>query len=988
MKRFLLSVASAFMAAYGFAQSPAAKVSPAVQAQSVSIPLQIVVNQNPENPNGTLPLGMTGTQRNALETVIGQTTYDLQSNSSIQRRVINNGNGTISATWTFSSVNSWATRGTGYNYFNGNVWGTAPTAEIETERTGWPSLVTTSSGKEVILSHSTASSKIRQMTRNTIGSGTWSQFNLTNNLTEVWNRAAAGGPNGNTIHMIGVTAPTANGGSVYNGMDGAFMYSRSSNGGLSWDIVNYQIPGTDSSYFDSFDGDSYHIDAKGNTIAIVVGGLGTGVQLFKSTDNGVTWTKKDVLLSDVWFDEATSFVSTAFDSALYTSDGTVSVLIDDNNLCHVWYGAMKIANDVVGDGSINYFPGMNSIDYWNESMMEGMPISLAGALDIDGNGALDLLTGNAGDDTGQYRFSGLASHPQAGIDSAGCLYVVYSAIREDLDNGSQHYRHTYVMKSCNGGCSWSFPIDVTDVNGGGNNFKECVFASIARHIDDKIHVVYMSDVEPGIAVSGDQDAPGQNDIIYLTELTSRFDTTEFCAAEVQGDTLICPGNATTLYAVGCASAYSWSGPNGFTASTSSIQANAVGTYTCTFTTTCGSVSASINVASASGAGSGPLVQVNASKQVMCSGDTSTIVATSNVGGSFFSWSGPAGFSASTSSITVNEPGTYSVTVTDCNGSTIENYVISQPTNAPAAVLSGDSSICAGGTATIAALPVSGGTYTWSNSAQTRITTVSAAGTYTCVIQNCGGTSTASITVVDEPLPNATITAPSLLGCEGEGITLVAGGGASFAWSNGATTSNITLNSPSESGNYIVSVYNACGDVDTASVTISINSQPAAPVLNFNGTAIVSSQTGAGIHTWFINGNQVSGVNGNTLELFVGGTQQVFLGDDIYAIYTDENGCESEASANIVGIEDASALSSNVSLYPNPSNGQFDIRFGNVSGKINLEVSNMMGQIVFNKTLNVNNGSIESMNLSNLNAGVYQLTISGNSGSTVQNIVIK
>lgn len=988
MKRFLLSAASAFLAVYGFAQSPAAKVSPAVQTQSVSIPLQIVVNQNPQNPNGTLPVGMTGTQRNALETVIGQTTYDLQSNSSIQRRIVNNGNGTISATWTFSSVNSWATRGTGYNYFNGNVWGTAPTAEIETERTGWPSLVTTASGKEVILSHSTASNLIRQSHRNTIGSGTWTQANLTSNNTQVWNRAAVGGPSNNTIHMIGVTAPTANGGSVYNGMDGAFLYSRSSNGGVSWDIQNYQIPGTDLPYFNSFDGDSYHIDAKGNTIAIVVGGLGTGVQLFKSTNNGVTWTKKDVLISDVWFDEATTFVSTAFDSALYTSDGTVSVLIDDNDMCHVWYGAMKIANDAVGDGSINYFPGMNSIDYWNEGMMEGMPISLAGALDINGNGTLDLLTGTPGDDTGQYRFSGLASHPQAGIDSAGCMYVVYSAIREDLDNGSQHYRHTYVMKSCNGGCSWSFPIDVTDVNGGGNNFKECVYASIARDVDNNIHVVYMSDVEPGIAVSGDEDAPGQNDIIYLTELTTRFDTTEFCAAEVQGDTLICPGNATTLYAVGCASAYAWSGPNGFTATTSSIQANAVGTYTCAFTTTCGTVTASINVAAATGTSSGPMVQVNGTKQSMCSGDTSVLVASSNVGGSFFSWSGPLGFSASTATVTVNEPGTYSVTVTDCNGSTIEDFVISQPTTAPAAVLSGDSSICSGGTATLAALPVSGGTYTWSNSAQTRITSVSAAGTYTCVVQNCGGTSTASITVVDEPLPNATITAPSLSGCEGEGITLVAGGGSSFEWSNGATTSSITLTTAAQSGSYTVSVYNACGDVDTETVTVSISSQPAAPVISFNGSAYVSSQTGGGTHTWYVNGNPVAGVTGNTLDITVNNVSVVKEGDLVYAVYTDENGCESNASATLLGVEDAAAMSNNVSLYPNPSNGQFDVRFGNVSGKVTLEVSNMMGQVVFNKVTSVNAGSVESMNLSDLGAGVYQMTISGDAGSSVQNIVIK
>jgi hypothetical protein len=984
MKRFLLSAASAFLAVYGFAQSPAAKVSLEIQAQSVLIPVHTVINQNPTNPNGTLPAGQIGTQRNAQETLIGQSTYDLQSNSAIQRRIINHDNGNISAVWTYISVNSWATRGTGYNFFNGNLWGTAPTAEIETERTGWPSILATASGREIVLAHSTASNIVRKSDRNSIGTGTWAQANLTSNSVQVWNRAAVAGPNGNTVHMVGVSAPTANGGTLYNGMDGAFLYNRSSNGGLTWDMTDYQIPGTDSSYFSSFDGDSYHMDALGNTVAIVVGGLGTGVQLYKSTNNGVTWVKSDVLLSDVWFEEASTFVSNSFDSALVTSDGTVNVLIDDNNQAHVWYGEVRIANDDITDGLISYFPGVNQIMYWNEGMMEDQPIALSGSLDIDGNGIVDLLTGNVGDDTGQYRFSGMASHPQAGIDSNGCLYVVYSAIREDLDNGSQHYRHTYVIRSCDNGCTWSFPIDLTDVDGGANNFKECVYASIARRVDDNIHVIYMSDVEPGIAVSGDEDSPGTNDFIYSTESSSRFDTTVFCPTGIAGDSTVCPGSATTLYALGCASAYAWTGPNGFTASTQSIQAADPGTYTCTFTNVCGTGTETFEVVAASGA-NGPSVQVTSDLQVMCPGDTANLLATSSVAGSFFSWS----TTETTAGIQVYNPGTYSVTVTDCIGSTVETFVISQPTNPPAAVLSGDTAICPGETVVLAALPVTGGTYTWSTGEQTREISVNAAGTYTCVIQNCGGTSQSSINVVVDALPVATINAPVLEGCEGEGITLTAGGGTTFNWSNGATSASITLTTAAQSGAYTVTVSNDCGDTDTEMVTVAINSQPAAPVVSFNGTAYVSSQSGPGTHTWFVNGNAVPGVTGNSVNITsAGGNNTIQLGDLVYAIYTDENGCESNASATLIGIEDEAALSNNVSLYPNPNNGQFEIRFGDVSGKMTIEVTNMVGQVLYNNVISANNGHVEFMNLSELESGVYQINISGDAGRTIENIVIK
>ena len=53
-----------------------------------------------------------------VETTIGVTTYDLQSNSALQTRVVNNLDGTISAVWTYSESYDIAAadRGTGYNF--------------------------------------------------------------------------------------------------------------------------------------------------------------------------------------------------------------------------------------------------------------------------------------------------------------------------------------------------------------------------------------------------------------------------------------------------------------------------------------------------------------------------------------------------------------------------------------------------------------------------------------------------------------------------------------------------------------------------------------------------------------------------------------------------------------------------------------------------------------------------------------------------------
>jgi len=971
MRKYLLSALSVAFAFSGFSQSsPIGKLSTSQQNQHVEIPVELVINQNPV-PAKDFGINPPTIKRNATEVEIGETKYDLQSNSAIQWRLINHENGTLSASWTYSNSNSWATRGTGYNYFNGTTWGTAPTSEIETVRTGWPSMISTTNGSELFIAHNTADDVLRMSKRGSVGSGTWVQENLDTLSGQVWNRATS---TGNYVHMVAMTLPDALGGSSYGGMDGAFLYSRSSNAGASWDIVDYQIPGTDSSYFDGFDGDSYAIDADGDNVAIAVAGLGRGVQLFKSTNAGQNWTKTDVLLSDIWFTEASTFVDTSLADRLYTSDGNVAVLLDDNGDAHVWFGAMYIANADLTDGLISYYPGTNSIDYWNENFDGPTPISLAGALDVDGDGQLSLLGANVGDVTGQYRFSGLASMPHAGIASDGCMYLAYSAIREDLDNFSQHYRHTYVMSSCDYGCSWSFPIDVTGASS--NNFAECVYASMARNVDDDIHMIYMSDEEPGIAVSGDEDAVDDNSIIYLKEDRDRFDTAQFCPVEIFGDSVLCLGGSAELYVVGCANAYSWAGPSSFTATTASISATETGTYTVTVTTDCGSQVLTVGVDAYTGTG-GPAVNVTASVQSMCAGDTSVLTANTSVGGLSYLWSTGSNDSA----IVVTSPGTYTVTVSDCNGGTTTvSHTISQPTTPPSAVITGDLSICPGASTQLVVLPVTGGTYVWSTGSTSSTTTVSAAGTYTCTVTNCGGTSTGSVTVTQEALPTAAINPSALEACDGDQITLTASGGANFEWDGGETSTSITVTA---TGTYTVTVSNDCGDEDITDVSVTFHDLPAAPSITESGTTYTSSQTGAGTHTWYVDGV----VQGGTGSSITAPGPADWYGKTISATYTDENGCTSPEGST-VGIEDVAGVAMGLSVYPNPNNGQFEINFGDFTGVSTVEITNTLSQVVYSSTVNTNANQVESFDLSNLETGVYNISISNDAQRVIESIIIK
>lgn len=966
MKRFLLSASALLLGISGFAQSTGAQLSPELRNKTIEVPRYPQNNTSSELAED-YEAQKQQSIRTPLEVEIGESNYDLQTNSAIHRRIINHGNGTISATWTFSSQTTpFSDRGTGYNYFNGNTWGTAPSARIESEMTGWPSLLATSNGRELVIAHSNTSSALRQSHRNTVGTGAWTQANLPT-AQQVWNRAAS---SGNTIHVVGMTLPTANQGTPFNGMDGAFLYSRSSNAGNTWNIVNYQIPGTDSSYFSGFDGDSYSIDAKGDTIAIVVGGLGTGVQLFKSNNNGQSWTKTDVLLSDVWFEETETMIDTALADRLETSDGNVAVLLDADGMAHVWYGRMYIANPDITDGLINYYPGTNAIDYWNESYPGPHPQFLIGALDYNANGVLEMA------DWGQYRFAGLAAQPQAGIDADGCIYLTYTAVREDLTDGTQNYRHTYVMKSCDNGCSWSFPIDVTGSSA--NNFAECVFPSIARRVDDDIHVLYMYDNAPGLHVQGDLDPVSSNKMIYLSEDASRFDTTSICPVTIAGDSFLCLGGELELNAIGCASSYSWTGPGGFSANTQTVMVDDLGQYTCTFNTTCGTLTRTINVVEFTGVG-GPSVNVTATNQSMCAGDTSVLTANTSIGGLLYQWSANAG-SAITQTVTVNNPGTYSVTVTSCGGgSTVETIVISEPNTAPQAVIDGDLTICPGETTTLTALGVSQGSYAWSTSQNTQSIAVNAAGTYTVTVSNCGGTSTAQVTVDAEPLPNAQINAEDTEGCEGDVLTATATGGDIFEWSTGSTNAAISISDPAESGTFTVIVSNSCGDTSMASVTLTINEAPAAPSVTFDGSNFVSSQSGT--HQWFVGTVQQS-ETGNTLAY-----AQFMHGQQITCIYVDENGCESPASTPLLSI--GSELTNQpFSIFPNPNNGLFEVQFGEVSGSVNIKITDVSSRVVYAKAINAANNHSETIDLTGLESGVYQVSFNGESLNTTQSVVIK
>jgi hypothetical protein len=476
------------------------------------------------------------------EYVVGNTFYDLQTNNSISNRLCVNDDGTISAAWTFSpdaiSVTTppFPNRGSGYNYWDGANWlyPAGPTTRQEgTVRTGFTNIVVTPIS-ELLISHSavgaTENNKIAVAHRPGRGTGTWTMSYPWGNAFDTWPKACAAGSSGsnNNVYVIfqgsgaGATTPH-----IVGGQNGPIFFSRSTDGGLTWE-PKIIIDLIDSTHYSGFGGDSYAIDARGDVVAISYGDTYTDIGLLKSTDGGVTWTKKIIQKHPIPFyadcNCGTFYIPDATDTivdTVYTSNGDSRVLIDNNDMCHVWFSEFNYHDADSTDEFYNPHDGTDGIAYWNENMPEdtGGPrgyVTIASAQDFNGNGEIDAPVDTFTNCTirnpwGVYG-GGLSIMPSAGIDASGKIYLTYHSITEfpNADTTFFHalHFHVYMMTLAwpYTPTTWTYPYDIipSTLEGGSGETQEGAFACTGRRVDnDFAYVLYQRDDAPGHALAAD-----------------------------------------------------------------------------------------------------------------------------------------------------------------------------------------------------------------------------------------------------------------------------------------------------------------------------------------------------------------------------------------------------------------------------------------------------------------------------------------------------
>ncbi len=439
------------------------------------------------------------------QTQIGNTTYDLQANYGVCRRVFVESNGTIHGTWMRSTSGDIVApdRGTGYNVSadNGETWGPSPTTRIEgILRTGWPNVGVTESGRVFSITHVSAQGLnfcYKDPTSN------WTNRIIGQELGDLngtWPRAAN---DGNYIHAI-----IGRSSGVASGMNRGLYYFRSFDGGDNWEGP-LDLPFLTED-FNGIDEDSYFIDVNGSNVAIVIGQYAHPVVVLKSSDNGNNWTKYYV--QDTTY--STNEIEETVLEPVVLSGGGVSTIIDNSGKVHVWFDRVYTYQNSTTSSDILYLPNSTCLMYWNEDLESPMVIGETVRQDYDQDGTTSVpLSGPDEVRTRSYGYS-MVGQPSSGMDAFGNLYLAYSAMVDGAYEfpspiPRRQLRDIFLIKSTDGGVTWEGPLNVTN-----SPDEEDVYPSIGRLVNDKVHLVWQNDHLGGLASENFESFPSNNIISY------------------------------------------------------------------------------------------------------------------------------------------------------------------------------------------------------------------------------------------------------------------------------------------------------------------------------------------------------------------------------------------------------------------------------------------------------------------------------------------
>ncbi|MES2593072.1 MAG: T9SS type A sorting domain-containing protein [Bacteroidota bacterium] len=369
----------------------------------------------------------------------------------------------------------------------------------------------------------------------------------------------------------------------------------------------------------------------------------------------------------------------------------------------------------------------------------------------------------------------------------------------------------------------------------------------------------------------------------------------------------------------------------------------------------------------------------------CDGDSVLLV--SNVSSGIL-WSDNT---TTNDSLVVYDSDSYTVTVTNggCSATSAVTMVMAHayPT-APIITAHGPTTFCTGDSVILVSNDATG--IMWSDNSTNDSLTVWTAGPYAVTATDNGCSSTSDTTTVVVKLIPATptiTTSDTTLLCTGESVTLFSSSLTGNTWSSGPATNSINV---STAGPYTVTVtVNGCA-ATSAPTTITVKPLPIVALTAFTTTPCTTDAPFA-LTGGSPAGGTYSGIGVDSLGMFHPESAGALQG--ITYTVTDTNGCSNSASRNMAvqycaGIEELSL--EGISIYPNPSTGNFNIVVKNANFReLVICITDIQGKEIFSSSdKNISSDYNKQINLTQFAKGIYYVKLSSSADVKIKKLIIE
>ncbi|HEX2899396.1 MAG TPA: PKD domain-containing protein, partial [Bacteroidia bacterium] len=366
-------------------------------------------------------------------------------------------------------------------------------------------------------------------------------------------------------------------------------------------------------------------------------------------------------------------------------------------------------------------------------------------------------------------------------------------------------------------------------------------------------------------------------------------------------------------------------------------------------------------------------------QAVCFGESVTLMGSSTASNpSYVWWDAPAGGNALSGGASYTTPPLSGPIVvylevtdgtTQCPSTRTQYNVNVNPL--PVISLGNDSTFCDSDSI---CLDAGAGmtSYQWNNGATSRVLCTNMSGIYWVEVidaNGCFGTDTIQLNAIPAPSINL---GPDLTLCNGNASTIGVPSvpGETYLWSTGDTTNTISVNA---NGTYAITVSNGIGCTDIDEVVVTALNIPVAgftiDTANCPQISFTDNSTDAVNWSWSF-GDGSSSTTSSPSYNYQG------TGNGTYNVTLVVSGpCGSDTLTQaitidcIVGISMPDHLS--VTVYPNPNDGLFKVRFQGLEADAELHVYNELGQQVYAHSLEGCRGECEEViDLQDVAAGIY------------------